>query len=327
MFKKISSYPVLICCPLFLAALIGPLSASACNWGNGASTPQDVFDRSCRQQGGVPHGCSCDAPTSGSSGSGGYSGSDPLVQGAAILGNALGKALGDAILGNPQQDAANQAAAAQAAEQQRQAEEQQRQIDEQRTAEALRQQEIAKQRILSQLKGSESSPGLALKTGEEDTPLTVTETRGALGSTVVTATGIGSLSDEHGLQLKLGDDAETSSRQAGQGFDTAGKIMGSTLPVAPPTPTSKSSAEKLQLLNVLRSKLKQNQADEQSLNDQLALLQRAPTPDPVAISQVQDKIVVKEAEKKKIILDLTADDPDAPAETGQSSSNSDATSK
>lgn len=289
-----------------VAALIGSLSASAdCNWGNGASTPQDVFNRSCKQQGGVPHGCSCDAPgTGGSSGSSGYSGSDPLIQGAGIVGNAVGKALGDAIFGNPQQDAANQAAAAQAAEQQRQAEERQRQADEQRRDEALRQQEIAKQRILSQLKGSESSLGLALKTGDEDIPLTVTETRGALGSTVVTPTGIGAPSAEHGLQLKLGDDSDTSSERAGQGFDTAGKIVGSNLPPAPPTPNSISSAKKVQVLTALKAKLKKNEAEEQSLKGQLTQLQQAPTPDPEAIEKVKDEIAATSTVKDKLTQNI-----------------------
>jgi hypothetical protein len=191
---------------ILVAALILSLSASAdCNWGNGASTPQDVFNRSCRQQGGVPHGCSCDAPgTGGSSGSSGYGGSDPLVQGAGMIGNALGKALGDAIFGNPQQDTANQAAATKAAEQQRQADEQQRQAEEQRRAEELRRQEIAKQRILSQLKGSESSPGLALKTGDEDSPLTDIGT-----GTKAFGLGRSPSQDTSVLKLKLGDDADT----------------------------------------------------------------------------------------------------------------------
>jgi septal ring factor EnvC (AmiA/AmiB activator) len=191
---------------------------------------------------------------------------------------------------DPAEDARRSQEAAQAAEQQRRA-------DEQRRADDLRQQEIAKQRILGMLKGTEQSSDLSLKTGGEDSPLTVTETRGAFGSTVLTPAGINSPPTDQGLQLKLGDDADSSiqvqrSMQAQQGFDTSGKIMGSNLPPPPPTPTSDSTpqAKKTQLLNALNSKLKENEAKEQSLKDQLAQLQQSPTPDPVAIGQVQSKL-------------------------------------
>ena len=66
----------------FVTALMVPVAASAdCNWGGGASTPQSVFARSCRQQGGVPHGCSCDAPGAGNSGNSNYA--DAAAQQAA----------------------------------------------------------------------------------------------------------------------------------------------------------------------------------------------------------------------------------------------------
>jgi len=208
MLKKVSDCPVLYFPPIFLAAMIVPLVASAdCNWGGGASTPQDIFNRSCVQQGGVPHGCTCDAPRSaGSSGSSGMSGSDPMMQGAAILGNELGKAMGEWLFGSPKQDAANQAAA-QAAEQARQAEEE-------RKAEEARQETARQQRILSSLKGIESgTTGLSLKMGDgdvnSDVELTVTgQTRGALGETVLQTSVIHQPSVEQGLQLKLGDDAD-----------------------------------------------------------------------------------------------------------------------
>jgi hypothetical protein len=195
------------------------------------------------------------------------------------------------IIQGLQGDPAADARRAQAAEQQRQAEEQRR-------ADDLRQQELAKQRILGMLKGPEQSSDLSLKTDDEDSPLTVTETRDSLGSTVLTPTGINSPLADHGLQLKLDDDPDPdsvkakSSMEARQGFDTAGKIMGSNLPPPPPTPTSDSTpqAKKTQLLNALNSKLKENEAKEQSLKDQLAQLQQSPTPDPVAIGQVQSKL-------------------------------------
>jgi hypothetical protein len=247
--------------------------------------------------------CSNTPPPSNSSGGSGSSGSTSqdqmLIQGAGML----GKALGDALRGNPEEDARRQAEAARAAELRRQAEEQ-------RKAEEMRQQEAAKQRILGSLKGTEPSTGLALKMGNSDTPLVVTETRGAFGSTAITPVRIDAPPAEHGLQLKLGDDADRSSMQAGKGFDTTGKIMNDGLPPPPPLPSSSLPDEKLKVLNILRASLKKNMAEEQLLKNQLNQLQQAPTPDPVAIGDVKEKIVVKEKEKRKIILDLTADDPD-----------------
>ncbi|MGO9935648.1 MAG: hypothetical protein ACLPV8_28100 [Steroidobacteraceae bacterium] len=83
---------------------------------------------------------------------------------ARQVGASIGKALADALMGNPQQDAANQAEAIK----EQQAAEQQRQILEQRIAEASRQQEMAKQRILGMLKGTEPSAGLSLKTADSE---------------------------------------------------------------------------------------------------------------------------------------------------------------
>ena len=236
---------------------------------------------------------------SGSSGGGITPGQQIIIQN---IGNSIGQSIGKALFGNPEADAKRQAEADRSATMQRQAEAQ-------RKAEEQRQLELSKQRILGALKGSESSGGLALKTDSDDT-LSVTETRGAFGSTVVTPTRTNSPPAKHGLQLKLGDDADRGSMQARQGFDTAGNITGSNLPPQPPKPTAKSPAEKTQWLNALRAKLQKNEADEQLLKNQLAQLQQAPTPDTIAINQVQQQIVVKEAEKKKIKLDLTAGDPD-----------------
>ncbi len=70
---KMGSACLTIRFPLLLTLMTVPLAASAdCNWGGGASTPQSVFDQSCRQQGGVPHGCVCGAPGSGNSGNSNY---------------------------------------------------------------------------------------------------------------------------------------------------------------------------------------------------------------------------------------------------------------
>jgi hypothetical protein len=87
---------------------------------------------------------------------------------ARQVGASVGKALADALMGNPQQDAANQAEALRAQQAAAMAAEQQRQIEEQRIAEVSRQQEAAKQRILGMLKGTEPSATLSLKTADSE---------------------------------------------------------------------------------------------------------------------------------------------------------------
>ena len=254
-----------------------------------------------------------------SGGGGGYTTQEQLLlDGAGALGRAMGEELHKSLFGDPAADARKAQAAAQAAEQQRQA-------AEQRRAEEQRQLELSRQRIFGLLKGAESSTGLALKTDDSDAPLMVTETRGMFGSPELVPINRGDSSPAvSGLQLKLGDDAEISSKQAGQGFDTKGKMLGGDLPPPPPTPSA-SPVEKEKILNALKSKLKKNEAEEQSLKDKLAQLKKATTPDPVAIKQVQEKIVGKEKEKEKIKRDLTAEDPDAQG-TDQPTSKSGATS-
>ncbi len=178
------------------------------------------------------------------------------------------------------------------AERQAQEAEQQRQADEQRRTEEMRHQEIAKQRILGMLKDTSPTPVLQLKTGgSADAPLQLKGVSSDFNTTaLVPINNVPGSGNGNDLQLKLGDDAEKSSVEAGQGFDTAGKIMGSNLPPPPPTPSSISPAKKAQVLNALRSKLKKSEAEEQSLKNQLAQLRQAPTPDPVTISQVQNKL-------------------------------------
>jgi hypothetical protein len=82
---------------------------------------------------------------------------------AKQVGASLGKALVDALIGNPQQDAEREAEALRAQQAAAQQAEQQRQLQEQQVAEASRQQELAKQRILGMLKGTEPSTALSLK--------------------------------------------------------------------------------------------------------------------------------------------------------------------
>jgi hypothetical protein len=85
---------------------------------------------------------------------------------ARQVGASLGKALADALMGNPQQDAARQAESIRAQQAAALQAEQQRQIEEQRIAEASRQQELARQRILGMLKGTEATTALSLKTAD-----------------------------------------------------------------------------------------------------------------------------------------------------------------
>jgi hypothetical protein len=225
--------------------------------------------------------------------------------GVGIMGIGVGAVL-QGLQADPAADARRAREAAWAAEQQRLA-------DEQRQAEVLRQQELAKQRILGLLKGSEQSTELALKTEDSDRPLVVAPTRGALGTTVIVPVGVDVPGPANGLTLKLGDDADVASTAAGQGFDTAGRIQGSELPPAPPTPASTAvPQQQAQRAAALLGALQRNDAEAQSLNDQLEVLQRTATPDPAALGEVQQKIATLQVEKKKILLDLSADDPDAP---------------
>lgn len=240
-----------------------------------------------------------------SSGGGNAAQQQMMMQGAYMLGNAIGEAL----RGNPEEDARKAREAKIIAEQKKRAEEA-------RKAEALRQQELAKQRILGLLKGTESSGDLKLKT-DSDSPLTATTEPSAFGSTAVVPVSQGSPS-VGGLQLKLGDDGEKSSEQANQGFDTAGKIMKADLPPPPPTPTSTAGLEKM---NLLKAALKKNEDDEKALKALLETLRQSPTPDEAAIKDVQQLITVKENDKKNIKkqLDLTADDDNTEASQPQNS--------
>jgi hypothetical protein len=109
--------------------------------------------------------CTCNASSPSSANPAGPSSMQQIQMDAARqVGASVGKALAAALMGNPQQDAANQTEAVRA----QQAAEQQRQIEEERIAEAMRQQEAAKQRILAMLKGTEPSTGLSLKTADSE---------------------------------------------------------------------------------------------------------------------------------------------------------------
>lgn len=221
-----------------------------------------------------------------------------LLQGAGALGNAIGQSIHDSLFGSPQDEARK---AQEAAEQQR--------LIELRRQEELQQQELAKQRILGALKGAETSGGLALKLDSEQ-PLLVREApQGAFGATEIVPANSG-FSSLGGLQLKLGDDAEQSSVQVSQGFDTAGKIKGAELLAPPPVPVSVATV-KMEKISALKSLLQKAHDEERALNALLDKLKQSPQPDQGAINDLQKMIVVKEDDQKKAeeeLLDLTAED-------------------
>jgi hypothetical protein len=321
---------------LFLVAVFTVLAPRVA-WAAGEAAEVRQMFQACKDSGGVAadnynawvaqNGCKCGGSSTGSgkrtcpaaSGSAGATDNSGdlvteatknVVQGV-MNGNSQQAGVGllgiggamllQGLLGDPAADARRAQEAALAAEQQRQAEDRRR-------AEVVRQQELARHRILGLLKGSEGSTALALKLGESDTSLTVTATRGPFGDTVAVPTGIAQPPIEHGLQLKLGDDAERASMQARQGFDTAGQISGTNLPKLPDPPPTPTGALLTRRQYMLKSKLKASQAEGQSLKDHLAELQQAPTPDSAAIAEVEEKIVANGTEQQEIMVDLTADD-------------------
>ena len=228
---------------------------------------------------------------------------DQFNLGGGLLG--LGMMM-EGLKGNPQEDAHK---AQEAAERQRQI---QLQIELQRQ-EDLRQQEQAKQRVLGLLKGTESSGDLGLKM-DSDQPLTVTTERGAFGSTAVVPVSP-SAPSVGGLQLKLGDDAEQSSAQARQGFDTIGKMKGADLPAPPPAPALTPIA-RLKKMNALLTTLNNSKDEEKALKALLEKLRQSSNPDETAIKDAQQKIEANEDDQKQVkkqLLDLTAEDDNAGA--------------
>ena len=199
-----------------------------------------------------------------------------------LTANALIQGVVQGMQGNPQAEAARQAQAA-AAQQQQAAEQQQA------AAEVMHQQELAKQRILGQLKDTDNDAHLLLKT-DSDAPLA--------GE----------------LPLKLADDAKDDSVQPRLGFDTAGKIMGAELLPPPPTPPS-ASAVKIEKIKKLKADLTKSEAKEKAMKIRLEQLQQAPNPDKTAIKNVQQEIAAKHEEQTQIKknLNLTAEDDDTAA--------------
>lgn len=238
---------------------------------------------------------------------------DANLTGIGIMGVGVGMFLQGAQ-GDPaaaaRQKAEEQARAAQAAEERRRQEE-----------ETLKRHEEMKNRLLGGMLNVGDSSQLGLMGADSGSGLSLmTDDRGAfVGKELKLIMG-----DEVTGARKLSEDEEKDSDRARKGFDTAGKIMKSDLPAAPPTPMGKPvSPIKLEKINVLKTALKKNEDEEKALKAQLEKLKQSPSPDETAMKELQNKITAKEDEKKKIekeMEDLTAEDPDEPA-SNQSSTN------
>jgi hypothetical protein len=234
---------------------------------------------------------------------------DPGLAGVGILGMILGMEM----QGDPEADAERARQAAAAAEQQRR--------NQALQAEFQRQRELSRQRILGALKDVSAPNGLALKMGAAAT-LSVVDATSGLNTRAIVPIGIARIPAHHELQVKLGDEAERSSEQARAGFDTAGPMPGALLPPAPPDPPGMPLPTREQRIQGFRSALARNASEANALATRLELLQTAAVPDPVAIQQAQDDIRSKESEKKKILVDLSAEDPDEPSTTPTSTGES-----
>ena len=133
-----------------------------------------------------------------------------------IIGTGLGRALVDWLSGDPAAEARKKQEAEMAAARQRAQEEAER-------AEALRQQELAKQRILGALKLTEPSGGLELKTEPAAPAPLPSATNAAPAASAPAAPVAEATPSGGGLQLKLGDDAESPGAVVSPTFGTGGE--------------------------------------------------------------------------------------------------------
>lgn len=133
-----------------------------------------------------------------------------------IIGTGLGRALVDWLSGDPAAEARKKQEAEMAAARQRAQEEAER-------AEALRQQELAKQRILGALKLTEPSGGLELKTEPAAPAPLPSATNAAPAASAPAAPAAEATPSGGGLQLKLGDDAESPGAVVSPTFGTGGE--------------------------------------------------------------------------------------------------------
>jgi hypothetical protein len=198
----------------------------------------------------------CNSGASGGAPAGGYTPQQQMILNSAQqMMPLLQQAVHDAVYGNPQEEARR----AQEAERIRIL---QQQADE----EALRQQELAKQRILGLLKGA-----------DEQKPLEIKRDAGPpAGSNLAL--------------LKLGEPAsptDTAGAQARSGFDTQGQVQGATLPEAPPTPGSGEPDSAL--VKALQAKLDRGAKDQKFLDEFLATLEKSPKSDPDLVKQIRQK--------------------------------------
>jgi hypothetical protein len=172
------------------------------------------------------------------------------------------------------------------AEQQRQAEMQQQQEQSRLAQEAvMRQQELARQRIMHDLKDStDTDSGLQFKDAGS-AGLQVAEVSSSLGTRALVPVNFGTPVTLGGLEMKGMDDSGNNKLASNSGFDTAGQLLGSNAAL-PDIPTPESAP-------VLTRKEKIQQA----------LLQ---DPDYAALTrkQEQDQKTVDDAQKKLDELQL-----------------------
>lgn len=184
----------------------------------------------------------------------------PLQQQIPAWGAAFGVMMILEGLTQSTQQGAQQDAQRRAAEEARVAE--QKRIAEEREREA----EAAKRRILSNLKGLDASPQLALMgndSGDASPQLAL------IG--IDSGSSLGLMTDDLQVRETIGffgtkeikpileEDVHTGM-QAGQGFDTAGKIMVSNLPPPPTTPTTKPTTKPVDNLQMDKVKADYYQA-------------------------------------------------------------------
>lgn len=239
------------------------------------STSASMTFSACTEQGG-------DAASAGSSGDLVTDSTKNVVQGM-MNGNSQQTGIGmmgigaamliQGMQGDPAADARKAQEAAAAAEQQRREGEQYR-------AQEMRHQEIAKQRILGMLKGTEQSSDLSLKTGDDEPPLTDMGT-----GTKFFGLGRSPSQDTSTLQLKLGDDADASIKVDPRAVSTSGAGLSSGPADTPPSPNTVTNTKTFSPITHQDPELKLKLGDDAPglpLNKPVALIPRQGDPEHLA---------------------------------------------